>query len=199
MAPLDWPAAHPYLHNPLAGHAADVCQLPGLVDDPEFLAAADPAELFAVLQRPGQPLTGNAQIYRHAYPDLRPGADAAGERASYLQLAARRHGAPLADQLGQLSLHQPWTARWVRGRQSHPHYIAGRHDHEVFAVAVGERYGRPVIISGSDDQTVRVWDLAEEPHATLRIELQHRVMSAASTAEGLVIGTTAELLRLDLP
>jgi hypothetical protein len=75
---LDWPAAHPYLHNQLAGHAADVGQLPGLVDDPEFLAAADPAEVFAVLKRPGQPLTGNAQIYRHAYPDLRPGANATG-------------------------------------------------------------------------------------------------------------------------
>ena len=155
----DWPAAHPYLHSQLAGHAADADQLTSLLDDPGFLVAADPAGLFAALQRPGQPPTGNAQIYRYAYPHLRPGADAAGERASYLQLAARRHGARLADQLDQLPLHQPWTARWVRGQRPHPHYIAGRHDGAVYAVAVGERHGRPVIVSGGGDGTVRVWDL----------------------------------------
>ena len=72
------------------------------------------------------------------------------------------------------------------------------HDGEVKAVAVGERHGRPVIVSGSDDRTVRVWDLESERHATLRIELQHRVLSVASTANRLVIGTAAELLRVDL-
>ena len=154
----DWQAAHPYLHSQLAGHAADVGQLTSLLNDPGFLIAADPARLFAALQRPGQPLTGTAQIYRYAYPQLPHGADMAGERASYLQLAAQLHGAHLADQLDKLPLRQPWTARWVRGPRPHPHYIAGRHDGNVRVVAVGERHGRPVIISGSGG-TVRVWDL----------------------------------------
>ena len=66
----DWPTAHPYLRGQLAGHAADAGQLASLLDDPGFLVAADPAGLFAALQRPGQPPAGNAQIYRHAYPDL---------------------------------------------------------------------------------------------------------------------------------
>ena len=69
------------------------------------------------------------------------------------------------------------------------------------AVAVGERQGRPVIVSGGGRrtrQTVRVWDLEAERHATLRIELQHQVLSVASTADRLVIGTTAELLQVDL-
>ena len=155
----NWPTAHSYLRTQLAGHAADAGQLTSLLDDPGFLVAADPAGLFAALQRPGQPPTGNAQIYRHAYPDLLRGAETAGERACYLQLAARRHRARLADQLGQLPLHQPWAARWVRGQRLHPHYIAGRHDGGVDAVAVGVRRGRPVIVSGGDDETVRVWDL----------------------------------------
>jgi hypothetical protein len=37
--------------------------------------------------------------------------------------------------------------------------LAG-HDGGVRAVAVGERHGRSVIVSGGEDQTVRVWDLA---------------------------------------
>ena len=155
----DWLAAHSYLHSELGGHAADAGQLASLLEDPGFLAVADPAGLFAALQRPGQPRSGNAQIYRHAYPSLPAGADMTGERACYLQLAAQRQGAPLADQLGQLPLHQPWAARWARGQRPQPHYIAGRHDTEVSAVVVGERDGRPVIVSGSDDETVRVWDL----------------------------------------
>jgi hypothetical protein len=91
---LDWTAARPYVHSQLAGHAADAGQLTSLLDDPGFLVAADTIGLFAALQRPGQPLVGNAQIYRHAYPQLRPGAEMEGERTSYLQLAARRYHAP---------------------------------------------------------------------------------------------------------
>ena len=155
----DWLAAHPYLHTQLAGHAVDAGQLTALLDDPGFLVAADPAGLFAALQRSGQPPVGNGQIYRDAYPHLRPGADAAGERTSYLQLAARRYRAPLAGQLDRLPMHQPWTARWIRGPWPHPHYMVGRHTGNVIAVAVGERHGRPVIVSGSGDAMVRVWDL----------------------------------------
>ena len=41
------------------------------------------------------------------------------------------------------------------------------HDGPVNAVAVGELDGRPMVISGSDDRTVRVWDLATgTPSAT---------------------------------
>ena len=155
----DWPTAHPYLLYHLAAHAADSGQLKGLLDDPGYLVVADPGRLFASLQRSGQPAEGNLQIYRHAYPHLRPGSDLAGERASYLQLAARRHSSLLAGQLGQLPLHQPWAARWVRGQRPHPHYIVGSLGSEVNTVTVGERRGRPVIISGRYDGTVEVCDL----------------------------------------
>ena len=155
----DWPTAHPYLCDQLAGYAADAEELPGLIDDPGFLVTADPAELFAVLQRHAQPPTGNAEVYRHAYPFLSRNADMSGERASYLQLAARRSQAHLADQLDQLPLHQSWTARWICGQQPHPHYVAGRHEGGVDALAVAERQDRPVIISGGLNGSVQVWDL----------------------------------------
>src|SRR5262249_47226777 len=83
---FDWSTIQPYLHSELAGHAADADRLGELLEDPEFLVSADPAGLFTALQRPGQPHTGNAMIYRHAYPHLQAGADATNERASYLQL-----------------------------------------------------------------------------------------------------------------
>ena len=51
------------------------------------------------------------------------------------------------------------------------------------AVALGVRDGRPVIISGSSEQTVRVWDLESEPNATLQIGLHHRVLLIASAAD----------------
>ncbi len=77
----NWWAAHPYLHSQLAGYAADAGQLTSLIDDAGFLVAADPAGLFAALQRPGQPTGGNAHIYRHAHPHLASGNHMAGERA----------------------------------------------------------------------------------------------------------------------
>ena len=73
------------------------------------------------------------------------------------------------------------------------------HDGAVRSVAVGVRLGRPVIVSGSYDQTLRVWDLAAEAGDILRIELGRHVTSVASTAAELVIGASPELLRLDLP
>ena len=58
--------------------------------------------------------------------------------------------------------------------------------------------GRPVIVSGGGDRTVRVWDLESERHPALRIELQYRACQLPRTTNRLVIGTTAELLRVDL-
>jgi WD40 repeat protein len=122
--------------------------------------------------------------------------------------------------LGPLTGHEGWVnAVAVGERQGRPVIVSGGgdrtvrvwdlesgqpvlgpltgHDGPVHAVALGERHGRLVIVSGSSDRTVRVWDL-EAGHASLRIELQHQVVSVASTADRLVIGTSAELLQVDL-
>ena len=46
----DWPTAHPYLRSQLAGYAADAGQLLSLLDDPGFLAAADPVTLAPLIR-----------------------------------------------------------------------------------------------------------------------------------------------------
>ena len=63
------------------------------------------------------------------------------------------------------------------------------HNGWVDAVAVGVRYGQPGIVCGGNDRTVRVWDLESERHATLRVELQHRVLAVASAADGSFCGS----------
>ena len=64
--------------------------------------------------------------------------------------------------------------------------------------------GRPVGRAGQSSSPAaptrrcRCGTSSQSPTATLRIELQHQVQSVAATANRLVIGTTAELLRVDL-
>ncbi len=59
------------------------------------------------------------------------------------------------------------------------------HDGPVHAVAVAKRQGRPVIVSGSGDGTVRVWDLESgEPRG-------RPVLSAYLSGRGSLINCNA--------
>src|SRR5258705_12135949 len=44
-------------------------------------------------------------------------------------------------------------------RATPPHYTLGQHTEGVTAVAVGELDGRPIVVSGGGDSTVRGWGL----------------------------------------
>lgn len=55
---------------------------------------------------------------------------------------------------------ESWSTRWASWRVTTPHHTITGHTFGVNAVAVAELDGRPVVVSGADDHTVRVWDLA---------------------------------------
>ena len=155
----DFDAGHPYIRTHLATHAARAGTLDLLLDDPGFLLAARPAQLLAAL---GAARTDSgraaADAYRRAAHQLdRPRPEA----AAYLQLAARCGRAPrLAVALTPLVAGSPWHSLWASWRNQPSHRTLHGHKGCVRAVAVGELAGRPVVVSGGKDSTVRVWDLA---------------------------------------
>ncbi len=156
----DWPASHRYIRAHLAAHAGRGGDIDDLAQDPGFLLAADPPQLLAALDttitRPARTAAG---AYRSALPLLR--RQPAAEQPSYLGLAARCGRAEtLADRLDAEGLSGPWRARWTSWRPQRPHQQLTGHNGYAWSVAAAELGGRPVVISGSGDRTVRVWDLA---------------------------------------
>ena len=156
----DWPAAHSYTRTHLATHAACGRHIDNLLADPAYLLIADRPQLLAGL---GAAVSVSARLaadaYRRAAPHLR--AARAREHASYLQLAARCGRAPaLAARAENCRSQDTWSAEWASWRHETHHRVLTGHIGTVGAVAVAELEGRPVIISASADQTVRMWDLA---------------------------------------
>ncbi|MFB9537258.1 caspase family protein [Streptomyces violaceus] len=155
-----WPSAHPYIHAHLATHAAQGHQLDSLLTDPDYLLSATPTPLLAVLRHADTDAAISAAgAYRSAAHHLfgKPNS----QHASYLELAARCGGAShLADAIAARYPHRPWSTRWALWKHTQPHLILTGHKGPVRAVAMAELDGHPVIVSASDDRTLRVWDLA---------------------------------------
>ena len=156
----DWAFAHPYIRAYLPDHAASVGMIDSLAQDPGFLLAADPPHLLTALDTTtGDAARAAADAYRRARPFLR--RRPAAEHAAYLALAARCGRADaLADRVIADGFDTPWRPLWASWQLQRPHEVITGPADEVKAVAAAELDGRPVIISGGDDRTVRAWDLA---------------------------------------
>ena len=156
----DWPLSHPYIRAYLAIHATRGGDIDDLSQDPGYLLAADPPTLLTALDTTESTAARAAGgAYRSALPLLRRRPSA--EHPSYLGLAARSGRADaLADRLDADGFTGPWYARWASCQLQRPHQQLSGHTSTVTSVAAAELDGRPVIISGGEDRSVRIWDLA---------------------------------------
>ena len=154
----DWAAAHPYIRAHLATHAASGGDLDDLAQDPDSCSPQTRPRCWPPSNRDQPAARAAAAAYWQALPHIRRHPT---EGYAYLGLAARCGRAnALADRIEADGLTGPWHARWASWQlPGHLQQLTG-HDGSVTAVAAGELEGRPVVISGSEDQTVRVWDLA---------------------------------------
>ncbi|MFC8002548.1 WD40 repeat domain-containing protein [Streptomyces olivaceus] len=159
----DWFAAVPYVRQHLSTHAAAAGVLATLIKDPGFLLASEPLALLRALAS----IEGeSSRRIRSSYEQVahRLTSDhAIGGRAADLQLSARRcEASELADRIEEVGVDLPWSARWAWWSTSGVHRLLQGHTKTVGCVAVGELDGRPIAVTGSDDETVRVWDLTSQ-------------------------------------
>ena len=151
-----------YLREHAAEHAAAAGRLDQLLEDPLYLLTVDPARLVPYLDLAGSaPARAAAAVYRQSAHHLAPLDQPA--RASQLELTAHRLGCrSLAARIAGGAPGRSWQTRWSHGRPVTDFQVITEHDGPARAVALGELPdGTPVIISGGNDGTVRVWRLAD--------------------------------------
>ncbi|TLQ46169.1 caspase family protein [Streptomyces marianii] len=160
-ATRDWSRAHPYTLTHLATHATKAGQLDNLLTHSEYLVHAAPRSLAPHLHHTRTDTARlTAAVYRTSFglhaettPDL---------RRQLLALDAARAGASIMQR--QLIRQIPqgnWSPRWATGSSFSPGLrdtLTG-HSRAVAAVSCVEIGESPVAVTGSDDGTVRVWDL----------------------------------------
>jgi WD40 repeat protein len=177
----DWTRAHPYTLRHLATHAALAGHIDTLVADADYLVHAEPVTLLLALH---QTTTDTGVLTAAVY---RCSADihcrlSASRRRQVLATDASRFQARqlLRDLCGPLI----WQPRWATGRQADHalHTTFTGHTDSVLAVACGVLNGRPVAITGSDDNTARLWDLAAAKEITIFAGHSDSVRAVACSA-----------------
>ncbi|MGH8905183.1 MAG: AAA family ATPase [Egibacteraceae bacterium] len=179
-----WHAAEPYVLQHAAGHALAAGRLADLITDQAFLVHADPRFLLPALGRlhlidedASGETAENAnsctavRLARAVYRTSghRHRALPASDRRDVLSVDAARWGAgELAESLNRVSVitdEEPfWRPGWASGSSVTPAHLATLIGHErmvnaVTCAIVGDRL---LAVTGSDDKTLRIWDLAEQ-------------------------------------
>ena len=156
MVAPDWFAAHPYIREHLATHAAQANAIDELLSDSNYLGVAAAAPLLRALSHVAAPSARQAaEVYRGVAHHIRRQPDLA---AFYLELYARQRGYDrLADAWVQGLSERPLAVRWARCRASQPHRVIGRHETDIGAlhlVASGD-----FAVSGDSEGAVNLWDI----------------------------------------
>ncbi|MFF3597966.1 caspase family protein [Kitasatospora indigofera] len=157
----DWSRAHPYALAHLAHHAAQAGLLDQVLADAEYLVHAEPRGLTPHLHHADHDTARlHAAVYRtglHLHHDATP-----RRRRQVLALDAARAGAEhLHHDLTHRIPPGTWTPLWATGSSfnSALRDTFTGHTGPLYAVACTTLDGRPVAVTGSTDETVRVWDL----------------------------------------
>jgi WD40 repeat protein len=149
-----WPTADGYRLAHTAEHAAAAGRLPELLADPGFPLVADLARLAAVLpSRPTADLDPLVKTLRTASPTaFRLSPD---RRARLFSLAAAQLG--YEDLSRQFQGSGRPRVKWAHSRGTAEKTFAG-HGRAVNSVAIGQIAYRDVVVTGSGDYTIQVWD-----------------------------------------
>ncbi|MFI0960636.1 caspase family protein [Streptomyces sp. NPDC021080] len=161
-ATRDWSRAHPYALLHLATHAAAVGRVDDLLEDSEYLVHAVPSTLTPRLSHATSDTARlTASVYRAAL-NLHATAPSHVRRIALALNAARADATTLHE---QLTLHaQP--GEWIPTSATGSDFITALRDTvtsgggPVSSVACTVLDGTPLAVTGSEDGTVRVWDLA---------------------------------------
>ncbi|OEV10515.1 AAA family ATPase, partial [Streptomyces nanshensis] len=155
----DWPAAHQYVRDHLATHAAAADSLDRVLHDSEFLIHGTPTHLLRALHAVH---TDEGRLRRAIYRASGPVHSSASpqQRRDILAIDATRY-AETALAL-ELSKERPWRPQWATGVLVHPalHSILSDRG-SVDAVACTVIDGRAHAVTGGSDEDVRVWDLVD--------------------------------------
>ncbi|HEX4818124.1 MAG TPA: AAA family ATPase [Nonomuraea sp.] len=200
LAPLgapgecDWAAAEPYILRHGLEHAADAGRIRDLLDDPEFLLHAPAAAVAVHLHAwdrsaEAEALTGSAGQFLTV-------------RQSALALACLRTRDSTGAELIATLPSRPslrWQPIWIFQRPKPGSRLVSASPigdplemqaGPVYAVAIAELYGQPVVVTGSKDSTLRIWDMAS---GNLLSERRAKADAITSVAVTVVDG---ELLAL---
>jgi hypothetical protein len=150
-SPATWLDAIPYAREYAADHAVAAGRLADLLVDPLYPSVADLDRLVPLL--PAAPMADVAAVVAVVWTAAyRARSLPLERRARLFRLTAAHLGMPTT-----FSSTDPFTCRWAHTLGPVHRTLTG-HTGGVHAVAVGRIDGRDVIVSGSNDRSVRVWD-----------------------------------------
>lgn len=154
----DWSTSDSYTRTNLAEHATGARRLDELVVDPGFLLATDRDRTLPLLP---EVTTEKALAAAHVYePAGRERSDGTSvDSATMLTLTARLHSVDwLADAVRVLHAVK-WDVPWTQWLPPGRHRRLPDHSSATTAVAMGTFADITVVVTGSADGTIRLWEL----------------------------------------